>query len=95
MLEEIRHWVEQQGLSPDGEIYFELLEKGTNRPIAILDLVWERDLQNRDTAPVALIIDNDEALKIAQKHGYRCFTDSEEFKQYVRDEILGVKSPEE
>lgn len=95
LLEEIKYWVEQQGLSPDGEIGFELLEDGTNRVLAVLDLVWERDLQNRNTDPVALIIDDDEALKMAQQHGYRCFTDSEEFKQYVRHEVLGLVSVEE
>lgn len=95
LLEEIKYWVEQQGLSPDGEIGFELLEDGTNRVLAVLDLVWEHDLQNRNTDPVALIIDDDEALKIAQKHGYRCFTDAEEFKQYVRHEVLGLAPIEE
>ena len=95
LLEETKYWVEQQGLSPDGEIGFELVEDSTNRVLAVLDLAWEHDLQNRNTDPVALIIDDDEALKIAQQYGYRCFTDSEDFKQYVRLEVLGLMPVEE
>lgn len=91
MLEEVKFWVKEQGLSPDGEIGYELLEDGTNRVLAVLDLAWEQDLQNRNQNPVALIIDDEEALRIAQQHGYRCFTDPDDFKQFVRGVILGLE----
>lgn len=90
-LESLREWVKAQGLSENGEIGYELLEPDSNRLLATLDLAWEHDLQERDSDPVAVIIDDEEALKLAQQHGFRCFTDPEEFKRYVQEEVLGVE----
>ncbi len=95
ILEELRYWVAQQGLSPDGQISFELLDKETNNLLAILDLAWENDLQNRNADPIAVILDDEEVIKIAQKYGYRCFADPDEFKDYVRREVLQLTEVDE
>jgi hypothetical protein len=95
ILEELKYWVVQQGLSPDGQIGFELVDKKTNNLIAMLDLAWENDLQNRNENPVAVILEDEEVLKIANQHGYRCFTDADEFKDYVRREVLQLTEVDE
>lgn len=95
ILEELRYWVAEQGLSSDSEIGFELIDSSTNQLLAVLDLVWENDLQNRNIDPIAVILNDEEALIIAQKHGYRCFTNPNEFKNYVRKEVLQLASIEE
>jgi hypothetical protein len=91
LLEETKTWVEDQGLSIDGEIGFELLEEGTNNVLATLDLAWINDLQDRGNNPVALIIDDVDSLLIAQQHGFRCFTNVSDFKNYVREDVLGLE----
>jgi hypothetical protein len=85
-------WMEQQSL-PIGEIEYELIDDGTRDILAVLDLAWPEGIQTGRSQPIALLIDEvDDTLQIAQQHGYRCFTDFNQFKKYVRDEVLGLET---
>lgn len=86
-LEELKFWIADQGLSTDCEIEYELLNSN-NQVVATLDIAWPNDLMDRKSDPVAVLIDDDEVLQIAQKYGFRCFIDIDAFKDFVRDEVL-------
>ncbi len=84
-------WVVEQGL-PEGEMLFEVIDPETEAPLAILDLVWENGLQEGYSQPVALLIDESrEVEEIANRAGFRYFTDVEVFRQYVQREILALE----
>ncbi len=84
-------WMEQQGL-PTGELEYELVDEATNHPLAILDLAWPDGVQIGRSQPITLLLDEgDDTLQVAQLNGYRCFTDFDQFEQYVQGELLGVE----
>lgn len=84
-------WMDQQGL-PTGELEYELVDEATNRQLAVLDLAWPDGVQVGRSQPVALLLDEgDDTLQIAQLSGYRCFSDFDQFEQYVQGELLGVE----
>lgn len=84
-------WMEQQGL-PIGELQYELVEEGTNLPLAVLDLAWPDGVQVGLSKPVALLVDETEdTLRVAQAMDYRCFRDFEEFRGYIQQDILGLE----
>jgi hypothetical protein len=88
ILRECTEWVLSQGL-PDGERSYELADSATGEVIAILDLAWPNGLQEGQSQPVALLIDEDHEMEaVASAAGYRFFTDLRKFKRYVRREIL-------
>ena len=81
-------WVIAQGL-PEGEFLYELVEPETNNVIAVIDLAWTDGLQEGLSQPVALLIDEDTSTEEAvNQAGFRFFTDFDEFKQYVKNDIL-------
>jgi hypothetical protein len=81
-------WVEEQGL-PVGEFMYELIDPDTEQPLAVLDLAWPAGLQENLSEPVALLIDEEEdTLAITSKMGFRCFTDTESLKNYIKTDIL-------
>lgn len=83
-------WMNQHGL-PEGEFEHELVDEETKKLLANLDLAWPDGIQTGRSQPVALLIDEqDSTLQIAQQSGYRCFTDVDQFKDYVREEILAI-----
>ncbi len=60
-----------------------------------IDLAWPHGLQEGYSQPVALLLDEGkETLEAASKAGYRCFTDSDEFRAYVTNEILASATEE-
>lgn len=88
LLRDAMSWMEQQGL-PTGELGFELVEDESGDVLAILDLAWPDGIQIGRTDPAALLIDEgEETLSIAQRAGYRCFTNLEQLQRYVEKEIL-------
>lgn len=88
LLRDAMSWMEQQGL-PTGELGFELVEDESGDVLAILDLAWPDGIQVGRTDPAALLIDEgEETLSIAQRAGYRCFTNLEQLQHYVEKEIL-------
>ena len=83
-------WVVQQGL-PEGEFAFELVNEDSGELRATLDLAWPEGVQEGYSQPVVLLIDEGlEIERVAHQAGYRSFTSPEEFKSYVRTEILDV-----
>jgi hypothetical protein len=85
-------WVMEQGL-PEGEMLFELFDETGQRPLALLDLAWSEGLQTGLSEPVALLIDEEHVvLEEASAAGFRCFTDVNDFRNYVEREILALES---
>jgi hypothetical protein len=83
-------WVVQQRL-PRGEEQYELLDPATGEPLAIFDLAWPQGLQEGYSQPVALLLDEgQEVEEVANRAGYRYFTDVESFRTYVLHEILAA-----
>ena len=89
-------WVVGEGL-PEGELQYQV-ELGPDA-IAVLDLAWPDGLQPGLSDPVALLLDESvETLEAAAKAGFRYLDDIDEFKDYVRSEILAraiAPQPEE
>jgi hypothetical protein len=88
-LNECNGWMVQHDL-PAGEFMCELVDSTTGGSLAYLDLAWPEGVQEKYSQPVAILINEaQETLEIANKAGYRCFTTADEFKQYIRREIIG------
>ncbi|NLN76942.1 MAG: hypothetical protein GX139_11640, partial [Armatimonadetes bacterium] len=84
-------WVTKQGL-PEGEIVYDLTDPETGQQLAVLDLAWPNGLQEGLSQPVALLInEGQETEDAANKAGFRYFTDVDEFKAYVRREIMAAE----
>ena len=76
---------------PEGEIAFELTDELSGEPLAVLDLAWPEGLQEGYSQPVALLIDeHTEVEEVVSQAGYRFYTNTEAFKQYVTEEILAI-----
>ncbi len=87
-LQDCQEWISEQGL-PKGELGYELVDDETGKLFATLDLAWPDGLQAGLTQPVALLIDEDaEIHNIVQQHGFRYFTNPDDFKNYVKTAIL-------
>jgi hypothetical protein len=87
----VGQWVEEQGL-PAGELLYELSDEDSGDLLAVLDLAWPDGIQTGLSEPVALLIDEErETLETASAAGYRCFTDVDEFKEYVREGFLALE----
>lgn len=92
VLQTCNTWIAEQGL-PKGELMYELADAETGEAIAVLDLAWTNGLQEGLSQPVALLINEDSELEqLVNQAGYRFFTNTESFKEYVRREILAVES---
>jgi len=56
----------------------------------VFDLAWPNGIQEELTQPVAVLLNEGaETLAIASQAGFRCFTAVDDFKRYVRAEVLG------
>ena len=81
-------WVENVGL-PRGTYLYEVVDAATGSPVALFDLAWPSGLQEGLSHPVAVLLNEAKAtLDAANAQGFRYFTDIEDFKQYVQDEVL-------
>ncbi len=91
LLNEVNQWVVHEGL-PEGEFHLELADPETGKPYGILDLAWPDGLQEGLSTPVALLLNEPTATEnAANRAGYRFFTDAEDFRTYVKKEILAVE----
>ncbi|MDZ7697757.1 MAG: hypothetical protein U5R49_12820 [Deltaproteobacteria bacterium] len=87
-MEAINAWVKEQGF-PSGQLSYEFSDPDTGKQQAILDLVWPNGIQEELSPPVAVLLNETaETIAIANRAGFRCFTSSEDFKNYVREELL-------
>ena len=88
LLLDINQWVVDMGL-PEGEFVFEVIDETTGQPMGVFDLAWPNGLQEGLSEPVALLIDEGkETEEVANRAGYRFFTDSDSFREYVKKKIL-------
>ena len=86
-IEALGEWVEAQGL-PRGQMAFDYTDPETGEQIAVFDLAWPDGVQTELSQPVAVLLDEgDETLALAAKAGYRCFTRTQDFREYVATEI--------
>ncbi len=91
-LEAINDWMEQEGL-PRGALAYDHADAATGEQKAVFDLAWPNGVQEELSQPVAVLLNESAAtIGIASQAGYRCFTSSEDFRRYVKHEIL-VGSP--
>jgi hypothetical protein len=85
---DLNEWVLARGL-PQGEVSYELVDASTGEPVAVLDLAWPEGLQEGLSQPVALLLDESEEIEAAANTcGYRYFTAVEQFREYVRRDVL-------
>ena len=91
-IEAINQWLEVQGL-PRGFVAFDHADEATGAQKAVFDLAWPEGLQPGLTGPVAVLLnETSEVVSVASAAGFRCFTSSEEFRTYVKSEILMHKA---
>jgi hypothetical protein len=84
---EVACWMLDQGLS-EGEINYELTDDAGN-VLMIIDIAWPQGIQSGLSEPVAFLI-NESIMnqEIVNKHGFRYFTNPDEFKTYVKSHYL-------
>ena len=83
LLFEINEWVASQGIQA-GIMGYELVDPSDGSVICVFDLAWPEGLQAELSEPIALLIDeNIEVLEAAGKNGYRFYTKTKDFKEYV------------
>ena len=88
LIHEINEWAQSKGLSA-GIIGYEFADPITGEQLAMFDLAWPEGVQSELSAPVAVLIDEDQDVLIAaNRHGYRFFVNKEDFQSYVNNEIL-------
>ena len=85
---DLNNWVVEQGLS-QGVISYDFSDPVTGEQKAVLDLAWPNGLQEELSEPVAVLIDeSSDVLAVASAAGYRCYTSSAAFRQYVLSKSL-------
>jgi hypothetical protein len=89
LLQETNDWVIRMGLS-EGITGYELI--GDNGELlAIVDLAWPDGLQIGLSQPAALLIDEaDEIEELLNHAGFLYYTEPDEFRTYVKQQILGI-----
>lgn len=91
-VEALRDWMQTRALPP-GDQSFEVVDSTTGRQLAILDLAWPKGVQEELSQPVALLLyESKETLELASRLGFRTFTDTQDFKDYVQREVLAGNS---
>ncbi|MGH9391632.1 MAG: hypothetical protein ACRD1Z_18690, partial [Vicinamibacteria bacterium] len=69
-LEACNLWIVRKGL-PEGEVGYEITDRDTGEPLAVLDLAWPEGLQEGLSEPVALLIDEGpEVEEVANRAGF-------------------------
>jgi hypothetical protein len=88
----LNDWVEEQGL-PRGVLAYDFADPETGEQRAVFDLVWPSGVQEELSQPVAVLLNESvETLALASRAGFRCFTQVEDFKDYVDKEVLSETS---
>lgn len=76
-----------------GAVEYSLEHPDTHEQVGVLDLAWPDGLQPGLTAPVAIAIGADMAtMVVANRLGFRCFSDVHAFQAYVDSEVLVATS---
>ena len=89
VLVDLNAWLIAEGLS-EGELEYELVDKDSGEPLAVLDVAWPEGIQQGLTQPTAVLLDETMATEeAANAAGFRFFTSPNDFKQYVVRHITG------
>ena len=92
-LESLNKWVVERGIQ-SGQLSYDYANPETGEQEAVFDLVWPNGLQQELTEPVAVLLNETaETLALANQAGFRCFTNVEDFKIYIKSEILVEVGP--
>ena len=87
-LELLNDWVEAQGL-PRGVLAFDFADEVSGEQKAVFDLAWPNGIQEELSQPVVILLnESTETLALASRAGFRCFTATQDFKDYVERDIL-------
>jgi len=87
-LEEANTWIKELGLPP-GILSYDFADPETGDHKAVFDLAWPNGIQTDLSQPVAtLLTETTKMISIASQANYRCFTSLEDFRQYVKIDIL-------
>ena len=94
-LDDLNRFVTDHGL-PAGELGYEIVDSNTGEA-TVLDLAWPNGLQDGLSEKVAVLINEDNSVRIAANKAEfgKVFTDPDEFREYVRKDILGEEEDEE
>ena len=88
VLRDLNSWTTALGLQA-GQIGYDLGDVASDDQAIVLDLAWPDGVQEGQSAPVAVLLDGPtESVIVANRVGFRCFTDVGAFKRYVEEEIL-------
>jgi hypothetical protein len=91
-LEALNDWMVAQELPP-GLLAYDFADAVTGEQKAVFDLAWPNGIQEELSQPVVVLLNEGaETIAIASQAGYRCFTLTEKFKNYVNAEILAGES---
>lgn len=91
-LNDVNLWMEEQKLSK-GILSYDFTDMESGEQKAIFDLAWPEGIQKGLSQPVAILINEaPEVIGLANKTGFRCFTDVNDFKRYIATEILKEES---
>lgn len=87
-LEAVNDWVEEKGL-PRGVLAFDFADETSGEQQAVFDLAWPNGIQEKLSQPVAVLLnESKETMALASRAGFRCFTKTQDLKDYVQKEIL-------
>jgi hypothetical protein len=87
IIKDLNIWIDALGL-PAGEFQFELIFD--DNKTAIIDLAWPEGIQTGLSKPVAFILNEEKELEeILNKAGFTFYTNSEDLKNYITNEIMG------
>jgi hypothetical protein len=90
-LEELNDWIESQGL-PRGIMAYDFADPESGQQKAVFDLAWPSGIQEELSQPVVVLLNEaPETVSIASQAGFRCFTETDDFKRYVQKEILALE----
>jgi hypothetical protein len=87
-LQALNEWVAAQGL-PRGELAYDFADQESGRQQAVFDLAWPNGIQEELSEPVAVLLnESGDTIALASRAGFRCFTSTDDFKRYVKQDIL-------
>ncbi|HUY34987.1 MAG TPA: hypothetical protein VMV69_19725 [Pirellulales bacterium] len=87
-LESLNDWVKQKRLPP-GVLSYDFADPATGEQKAVFDLAWPSGIQEELSEPAAVLLNESaNTLALASGAGFRCFTSTSDFKDYVRTAIL-------
>lgn len=88
----LMEWVSEHSL-PEGSLMHEFADPSSGAPIAMFDLAWPNGLQEGFSQPVAVLLNEEpEVLALANSHGFRYFTNVDDFKQHVLHDVIGEQA---